>query len=146
MITTDDKKVKLVADVALIHNNKVLLCKYKETNKYDHQKGWFIPDDLVRFNEHPSDAARRILNEQMSYITANLSLGFIESFIGNDGSWHLIFHYWQKVDALPEIMPTTAGDISDYKWFDRFALPEDSEIAHHGWAKFTIEKLFSNLR
>jgi len=146
MITTDDKKVKLIADVALIHNNGVLLCKYKETNKYDHQSGWFIPDDLVKFNEHPSDAARRILNEQMSYITANLSLSFIESFVGNDGSWHLIFHYWQKVDALPEIMPTTTGDISEYKWFDRFALPEESEIAHHGWAKHTIAKLFSNMR
>jgi ADP-ribose pyrophosphatase YjhB (NUDIX family) len=144
MITTDDKIVKLIADVALIHNNTVLLCKYKETNKYDHQSGWFIPDDMVRFNEHPSDAARRILTEQMSYITANLSLGFIESFIGNDGSWHLIFHYWQKVDALPEIMPT--GEISEYKWFDRFTLPADSEIAHHGWAKATIEKIMSNLR
>lgn len=139
MTTTDNQKVKLIADVALFHKDKVLLCKYKDANKYDHQKGWFLPDDLVRFDEHPSDAARRILNEQMSYITANLALGFIESFVGNDGSWHLIFHYCQRVDALPEIMPT--GEISEYKWFERYALPDISEIAHRGWAKYTIEKL-----
>ena len=144
MTTTDNKKIKLVADVALFHKDKVLLCRYNETNKYDHQSGWFIPDDLVKFDEHPSDAARRILTEQMSYITANLSLGFIESFVGNDGSWHLIFHYWQKVDALPEIMPT--GEISEYNWFEKYALPADNEIAHHGWARFTIEKLLQNIR
>ncbi len=144
MITTDNKKIKLVADVALFHKDKVLLCRYNETNKYDHQSGWFLPDDLVKFDEHPSDAARRILTEQMSYITANLSLGFIESFVGNDGSWHLIFHYWLKVDALPEIMPT--GEISEYKWFEKYALPADNEIAHHGWARFTIEKLLQGIR
>ena len=144
MITTDNQKIKLVADVALIHKDKVLLCKYKDTNKYDHQKGWFLPDDLVKFDEHPSDAARRILTEQMSYITANLELGFIESFVGNDGSWHLIFHYAQRVDALPEIMPT--GEISEYKWFEKYALPDDSEIAHRGWARFTVEKLLQVIR
>lgn len=142
MQTTDNKPVKIVADILLIHNNRVLLCKYKDKNKYDHQQGWFIPDDLVKYGEHPGDAARRILNEQMSYITANLSPGFVESFIGNDGSWHLIFHYWQKVDALPEIMPT--GEISEYNWFDRFGLPADSDIAHRGWARYTIEKIFGN--
>ena len=144
MQTTENKPVKLVADVTLIHKDTALLCRYKDSNKYDHQKGWFLPDDLVKFNEHPEDAARRILSEQMGYITANLYLGFIESFIGNDGSWHLIFHYWQKVDALPEIL--ASGDIADYKWFDRFALPADDEIAHRGWAKFTINKIFGNLR
>lgn len=144
MTTTDNQKVKLVADITLINKDKILLTKYKDTNKYDHQKGWLLPDDLVKFNEHPSDAARRILSEQMGYITANLTLGFIESFVGNDGSWHLTFHYWQKTDSLPQIMPS--GDISEYNWFEKYKLPADSEIAHHGWARFTVEEILSKSR
>ena len=106
--------------------------------------GWFLPDDLVKFDEHPSDAAGRILSEQMGYRTQNLTLGFIESFVGNDSSGHLIFHYLQKVDSLPEIMPSL--DISEYKWFEKYKLPDDADIAHHGWARFTIEKILTGIR
>lgn len=144
MTTTDNQKIKLVADITLINKDKILLTKYKDSNKYDHQKGWFLPNDMVKFDEHPSDAARRILCEQMGYITANLTLGFIESFVGNDGSWHLIFHYWQKSDALPELMPSL--DINEFKWFEKYNLPADSDIAHNGWARFTIEKILSGIR
>ena len=139
MNTTDNKTVKLIADVALINKDKVLLLTYKDTNKYDHEKGWFLPDDLVKFGEHPEDAARRILNTQAGYITANLALGFIESFTGNDGTWHMVFHYYQQIDALPKILPS--GDINSYKWFGIYSLPDVKEIAHKGWAKYTIEKL-----
>jgi len=144
MKTTDDKNIKLVADVALVNANKVLLVKYKDSNKYDHQKGWFLPDDLVAFNEHPQDTARRILSEQCGYITANLKLDHIESFVGNDGSWHLVFHYYQGIDALPKIYPS--GDVDEHEWFDFYKLPAESEIAHHGWAKNTIEKIVTNNR
>ena len=100
MLTSDNQQIKLVADAALIHNNKVLLVTYIDTNKYDHQKGWFIPDDLVNYDEHPEEAAIRILNEQIGYITDNLSLSHIESFIGGDKSWHLIFHYLPAIGFI----------------------------------------------
>lgn len=141
MKTTDDQNIKLVADIALLHKDKVLLVTYKETNKYDHQKGWFLPDDLVNFNEHPEDAARRIANEQLGYITANLTLGFMESFIGNDGTWHLIFHYYQTIDALPKIFPNE--NLQNNEWFEYYNLPNEKEIAHHGWAKYIVEKIIA---
>ncbi|MBZ0202149.1 MAG: NUDIX hydrolase [Ignavibacteria bacterium] len=144
MITTENQKIKLVADIALINKDKVLLVKYKDSNKYDHQKGWFLPDDLVRFNELPEDAARRILSEQAGYITANLTLGFMESFVGNDGSWHLVFHYYQIIDALPKMLPS--GDVDSYQWFESYKMPDAKEVAHHGWALDTVEQIFSKFK
>ena len=62
MITTEEKKVKIIADVTLLQEGKVLMVKYSDKNKYDHQSGWFLPDDLVSHGEHPEDAASRILS------------------------------------------------------------------------------------
>lgn len=144
MKTTDNQNIKLVADVTLLHKDKVLLVTYKDTNIYDHQKGWFLPDDLIKFNEQPEDAARRILNSQCGYMTANLTLGHMESFVGNDGSWHLIFHYFQKLEALPKIFPS--GNIDKYEWFNFYSLPDEKEIAHRGWAKYTIERILTHIK
>jgi len=35
----------LIADVALLAEGEVLLVRYKDVNKYDHQKGWFLPTE-----------------------------------------------------------------------------------------------------
>ncbi len=44
----------LIADVALLSEGKVLLVRYKDANKYDHHKGWFLPMDGV----HPKKCRR----------------------------------------------------------------------------------------
>src|SRR4030095_3390883 len=144
MQTTDDQKIKLVADTALFSNDKVLLVTYKDTGKYDGETGWFLPDDLVQFNEHPEDAAKRLLNEQLGFITGNLKLDHMESFIGNDKTWHLIFHYYLEMDSLPKMLPQ--GNVKSWEWFDFYKLPPDKDIAHHGWARFTVEKILSKIR
>lgn len=141
MKTTKNEAVKLVADAALLYQNKVLLVKYTDTNKYDHQKGWFLPDDLLRFNEHPGDGIRRIVKEQTGIEVPGIKLDHIESFTGNDGSWHLVFHFAAVLDALPEFK--TDSNISSCTWFDAENLPDEREIAHHGWAKYTIETILS---
>ena len=139
-----NEAIKLVADAALLFQNKVLLVKYKETNKYDHQKGWFLPDDQLQFNEHPDDGIQRIIGEQIGVDIPGLKLDHIESFTGNDGSWHLIFHYSAVLESLPEIK--TDSNLSSYTWFELGNLPEDKEIAHHGWAGYTIKTILSNLK
>ena len=83
----------LVTDVALISGGKVLLARYNDINKYDHQEGWFLPDDALNHFEHPEAAAKRILKEQLNVSVPRLSLGFIESFKGDSETWHLAFHY-----------------------------------------------------
>jgi hypothetical protein len=56
---------KLIADVAVFAEGRVLLVKYRDTGRYDGQEGWFLPDDFLEHLEHPDDASRRILDEQI---------------------------------------------------------------------------------
>lgn len=42
MTTTDNKKIKLVADVALFNKDKVLLCRYNETINITSQDGLYL--------------------------------------------------------------------------------------------------------
>jgi uncharacterized protein YndB with AHSA1/START domain/ADP-ribose pyrophosphatase YjhB (NUDIX family) len=136
-----NKAIKPVADVALFSGNKTLLVKYKEVNKYDHQRGWFIPDDLMIHAEHPDDASVRILKEQLGAENLSPVLAFIESFIGGDKSWHLIFHYHVSVDGGIELKPSK--EIAEMRWFDINSLPDKKEIAHHGWAKYILDEILN---
>lgn len=127
---------KLICDVTIISADKVLLVKYKDENKYDHQSGWFLPDDLLKDFEHPEDAALRILEEQTGIKDLNPELAFIESFKGADQSWHLVFHY--KAESAEEPVIIAQEEIKDAKWFGLKDLPDKKEVAHHGWALYTI--------
>jgi len=140
----NNESVKLVADAALLSHNKVLLVKYTDTNKYDHQKGWFIPDDLINFDEHPEDAVKRIIKDQLGIELDSIRLNHMESFIGGDKSWHLIFHYVSVLDKIPDVSPN--DNIAKVEWFDMHSLPDDGEIAHHGWAKFTLDDIMKKLK
>ncbi len=171
---SEKKAIKLIADVALFSGGKAadgktpgaktLLVKYTDTNKYDLQKGWFIPDDAMEHGEHPDDAAVRILKEQLGVEGITPALAFIESFTGGDKSWHLVFHYYVKIDQdagisfaqlsemkdkiidikkidKKEIILNPVEDIAEMKWFAVDAMPDRKEIAHGGWAMFTIEEI-----
>lgn len=170
----ENKAVKLIADVALFSGGKAsdgktpraktLLVKYTDTNKYDLQKGWFIPDDAVSHGEHPDEAAVRILKEQLGVEGITPILAFIESFTGGDKSWHLVFHYFIKTDEREgisfaelsemkdkmkditrkdkkEIVLNPCEEIAELKWFSVDAMPDRKEVAHGGWASFTIEEI-----
>ena len=123
---------KLVCDVALLAENRVLLVKYRETRKYDGESGWFLPDDYLRRLEHPEETARRIVKEQTGFESPKLRLGLIESFEGNDGTWHLIFHYVGRLRQRTPVPPI--GNVATADWFPLARLPSREEMAHHGWA------------
>jgi ADP-ribose pyrophosphatase YjhB (NUDIX family) len=138
MDNTENKGCKLVADVAVFSGNKILLVKYTDTNKYDHQKGWFLPDDLINYLEHPEDAAVRILHEQLG-LTAEVKLNHIESFKGNDRTWHLVFHY--RAEIQDESAVKGSPDLQSCEFFALDNLPDKKEVAHHGWALYTIKDM-----
>lgn len=139
MKTAEGNIVKLVADITVLNNNNVMLVKYSDKNKYDHQSGWFLPDDLVNFGEDPDDAAIRILNEQLSIGKAKVSLDHVETFTGNDKSWHIVFHYICRTAEIPDIKKS--DDVEIFKWFPLNKLPPKEETAHHGWALYTIQSV-----
>jgi uncharacterized protein YndB with AHSA1/START domain/ADP-ribose pyrophosphatase YjhB (NUDIX family) len=170
---SEKKAIKLICDVALLLNDKysdektpelkTLLVKYTDTNKYDLQKGWFIPDDGIIHGEHPDDASLRILKEQLGVEGFEPALGFIESFTGGDKSWHLVFHYYivinehvkltneklkgvsDHVIKMKKVILNPVEDIAEMKWFPVNSLPDRKEIAHGGWAMFTIEEILSKI-
>lgn len=133
---------KLITDITILSGNKTFLVKYKDGNKYDHQTGWFIPDDQLLNLEDPDDSAKRILKEQLSITNCEVKISFIESFQGNDRSWHIIFHYRTDLNSTAEIKPS--GEIETYEWFDLNELPDKKDVAHHGWAIYTLKEITGN--
>jgi ADP-ribose pyrophosphatase YjhB (NUDIX family) len=128
---------KLVADVALLAEDRALFVRYRDATGYDSQDGWFLPDDYLVHLEHPDDAARRIVSEQTGIAGAEPRLAEIESFDG--GAWHLVFHY---VAAVGEASPIEAtGNVADAEWFSFDALPPAPEVAYHGWGLDTLRRI-----
>jgi ADP-ribose pyrophosphatase YjhB (NUDIX family) len=127
---------RLVADVAVVAGESVLLVKYRDVGRYDGQRGWFLPDDFLNHLEHPDAAAARILSEQVG-VSAKVGLDHVESF--GDGAWHLIFHYRA---SLAKPAPIAAGNnVAAAEWFSLDALPPDSEMAHEGWGREVLRAM-----
>jgi ADP-ribose pyrophosphatase YjhB (NUDIX family) len=133
---------KLIADVAVFASGQVVLVRYGRASGYDGQSGWFIPDDQLNHLEHPDDGARRILSDQLGINDVPVRLDHIESFKGNDRSWHLTFHYTADLDAAEQVQPTSS--VASFAWFPLDALPDRREVAHHGWALDVLTKIAAN--
>src|SRR5919204_4771908 len=128
---------KLVADVAVVAGDEVLLVRYQDTSRYDGEAGWFLPDDYLARLEHPDDAARRIVREQAGIASTDIRLAEIESFDGD--AWHLVFHY---VAGLPDPVEVhAAGNVAVAEWFPIGSLPDPAEIAPHGWARDVLGRV-----
>jgi ADP-ribose pyrophosphatase YjhB (NUDIX family) len=122
---------KLVADVAVLSDNLVLLVRYRDVRKYDNQVGWFLPDDYLVHGEHPDAAAERILWEQIGLRPKALRLAFLESFGGHGEPWHLVFHYAVRMKRRPATV--SGANVVASHWFNVRDLPPRGELAHGGW-------------
>ena len=129
---------KLVADVCLIRDGEVMLVRYLNTSGYDGEPGWFLPDDFLRYGEHPKDAAVRILKDQAGLGDVEPRLNHVESFEGH-GYWHLVFHY---VGELAGPTQTSAGaNVRGLEWFPLERLPPAEDVGHGGWALETLQAI-----
>ena len=136
---TECRTHTLVADVALFADGQVLLVRYADPAKFDNESGWFLPDDELRYLEHPERAAARILKEQLGLSRLSPRLDHIESFKGDSGAWHLSFHNKLELDRIPPLKPSNA--LAESTWFARGKLPARSDVAHHGWALHVLETM-----
>jgi ADP-ribose pyrophosphatase YjhB (NUDIX family) len=138
----DCKDHSLIVHVAVLHHSSALLLKYRDPSLYDNQSGWFLPNDSLKHMEHPEVGARRVLKEQAGIDKASLKLSQIESFVGDNGSWHIIFDYM----AIPSSTHILKGkEISAAKWVRLDELPESKEFAHNGWGRSILVKLTSDI-
>jgi ADP-ribose pyrophosphatase YjhB (NUDIX family) len=115
------------------------MARYRDTRNYDGQRGWFLPDAYLEHAEHPDAAAERILRDQFGWPGQAPRLAQIESFGGDDGPWHLVFHYLLELPEPREIQPRE--NVAAVEWFDLDALPAREEIAHHGWCADTLDAI-----
>ena len=129
----------LICDVAVLVEGSVLLVRYADLEKYDGEGGWFLPDDVLRFLEHPTRAAQRIAQEQLGLELDRVSLGLLESFRGNDGTWHMSFHHKTELPVRPDL--SLAADVAVAEWFPLDGLPPRAEVAHHGWALTVLKRM-----
>ena len=68
---------------------------------------------------------------------ATLKLAEIESFVGNNQTWHLIFDYL----AFTRTMSTSPGKaVAELRWFEIDKLPPAEDFAHHGWGRTVLVK------
>lgn len=139
-----DQPVKLVVDVAVLHDGEVALARYRDVANYDNQRGWFLPDDLLNHLEHPADGARRVLSEQLGLTVDSIAGPHLESFPGRRGVWHLAFHYVARLAAKPNL--TLADGIREVAWFKLDSLPARRDVAHGGWAIDVLAKLLPEIR
>jgi len=139
MNQTVKQEFTLIADVALLHERKVLLVKYQDVKEFEGQTGWFLPDSAIRYLEHPEKAATRLLKEQLGLEPIPLDLDHIESFRGQDGSWHLAFHYRSALKNAPTL--AVGAVIAAQEWFSLDQLPSKDNVAHHGWALSVLKKM-----
>ncbi len=134
---TECRTHTLVSHVAVLHHTSALLVKYRDAESVDGQTGWFLPNDGLRHVEHPENGAKRILKEQVGIVNPNLKLVEIESFIGDNKTWHLIFDYL----AFPTSKDIRKSElIMDAQWFEMEKLPSPQEFAHHGWGRGLLLK------
>ena len=125
----------LVAHVAALHHSSALLVKYRAGP--DDQEGWFLPNDDLHHLEHPEQAAMRILKEQAGIDDSTLKLAEIESFMGNNQTWHLIFDYL----AFTRTMNVSLGKtVTELRWFEIDKLPPGEDFAHRGWGRAVLVK------
>ncbi len=123
----------LVASAALFADGRVALVKFRNPEQWDGESGWFLPNDGLAFLEHPQAGAKRVLSEQLGIESATpLKLAHFESFKGNNGNWHLGWHYRLELPQVPNLKPGPA--VAESRWFSLDDLPSRSEVAHHGWA------------
>jgi len=136
-VTAVDREAhKLIADVAVLAGDRVLLVKYRDVSEYDGQRGWFLPDDALVRPEHPDEGAARIVRDQLG-LEVRPRLDHIETF-GN-GAWHLIFHFRVDLDAPVDMSP--GANVLAAEWFPTSAMPADEQMAHDGWGKQVLETM-----
>jgi ADP-ribose pyrophosphatase YjhB (NUDIX family) len=129
----------LICDVAVVADDHVLMVKYANASKYDDEPGWFLPDDVLHDLEHPTRAAQRIAKEQIGLDLKDVRLEHIESFRGDDGSWHMSFHHLARFPETPSLEPSS--DLAGAQWFPLDELPPRHAVAHHGWALSVLKKM-----
>jgi ADP-ribose pyrophosphatase YjhB (NUDIX family) len=124
----------LLVDVVVMFDSGVLLIR--PTQPPAGRPGWWLPGGPLRHGEHPEEAARRYLREQVGLEPEWLDLAEVESIPGDN--WRLIFHYSCDAPADPQPGP----EVAEARFFQIEHLPE---LAHGEWEREVIFRVMVGL-
>jgi ADP-ribose pyrophosphatase YjhB (NUDIX family) len=122
-------QVKPIITISLIENGNVLYVNMKDGP--DAQSGLFLPNDMLKQGEDPYEGAKRVAKEQAGVDVKDLVLLDVDSFEGNDGTWHLALHF--RADVASRAAALAGAGVGGMRWSGAKDLPHDTEVAHRGW-------------
>jgi ADP-ribose pyrophosphatase YjhB (NUDIX family) len=121
--------IKPIVTVSLVEKNNNVMFVHMQ-NGPDGHSGLFLPNDILHQGEDPHEGARRVAKEQAGVDIKELKLLDVESFEGEDHTWHLALHYRAEVPDRKAIASKQA--LGETRWSEG-KLPADAEVAHGGW-------------
>jgi ADP-ribose pyrophosphatase YjhB (NUDIX family) len=86
---------------------------------------WILPASHLKYGEHPDDAAKRVLTEQLELRGVKLALSDVQSHLSQDPNdpeaahWDLCFIYEGKL----------RGEVKRPKWFSELAFVKAKDIS-----------------
>lgn len=85
---------------------------------------WTIPSSIINVGEHPEEAVKRIVREQVGAEARSTKLLDIQSY--GDKHWDLCFVYEVSVDGTGKISP----DIELVEYFEKGKMPPEFRTDH----------------
>ncbi len=117
------EEVVHVSSFAIIKNGNKLLLVKRIRPEFTAGK-WTFPSSLINIGEHPEQAIKRVIKEQVGAEAKNVKLLEVQSY--GDKHWDLCFVYRADIDSIGKL----SQDIEKAEYFDRGSLPPEFRGDH----------------
>lgn len=126
---TNEKKIKVVTYLGIVHQNRLLLVQYKVPPNPRRKSGWWIPAPEVGYGEDPKEKVQQQL-ALWNLQNSDSRLMDTESFV-TPGGWHLLYHFHIKTTKANII----DANIESLQWVTKEELASMDDLAHGDWEK-----------
>jgi ADP-ribose pyrophosphatase YjhB (NUDIX family) len=117
------EEVVHVSSFAIIKSGNKLLLVKRIRPEFTAGK-WTFPSSLINIGEHPEQAIKRIVREQVGTEAKNLKLLDVQSY--GDKHWDICFVYEATIDSTGKL----SQDIEKAEYFERGKLPPEFRGDH----------------
>ena len=117
------EEVMLVSSFAMIRYGNNLLLVKRIRPEFTANK-WTFPASLINFGEHPEQAIKRVVKEQVGAEAKNVKLLAVQSY--GDKHWDLCFVYDVTIDSVGNV----SQDIEKAEYYEKDKLPPEFRADH----------------
>jgi ADP-ribose pyrophosphatase YjhB (NUDIX family) len=127
--------IKVIVNLLLLSDEgKIAFVRYRSAP--DNQSGVMLPSAIVEPGASIAGVPGEIMREQLGLELIPVKIADVDSFVGNDGSWHLAVTYKVKVPAANFDPPDFVDEAC---WLSPPAY-ENRTLAHSGWTRAIIKR------